>query len=83
MVKAYYRGEFYRGYRHGKGTRVFSDGSKYDGRWVHGEMQGHGLMVFNNGNQYIVSRGAGQEGRGRARGGGVLVEMGGEPSGYR
>ncbi len=43
------------GLRHGKGTRVWANGAKYEGQWVSGVMQGVGIYTSANGQeQYEV-----------------------------
>ena len=49
----FYDGEYVRGYRHGKGTRLFMNGTKYVGMFRDGEPEGEGIMYYSNGDQYI------------------------------
>eukprot|EP00002_Diphylleia_rotans_P012835 TRINITY_DN2507_c0_g1_i6.p1 TRINITY_DN2507_c0_g1~~TRINITY_DN2507_c0_g1_i6.p1 ORF type:complete len:161 (-),score=31.73 TRINITY_DN2507_c0_g1_i6:249-731(-) len=42
----YYDGYWRDGFRHGKGTMVWSHSkSKYEGQWAYGNMDGHGTMT--------------------------------------
>jgi len=40
------------GYRDGKGTMTYNDGSKYVGDFMHGKRHGPGSMTYNNGDVY-------------------------------
>lgn len=64
----YYRGSFVAGLRHGKGTAVMFDGSKYTGDWSEGEMNGWGRLEYLGGQYY-----EGTFEMGRKQGLGVLV----------
>ena len=39
------------GYKYGKGTYVWSNGSKYKGFYVSGKKEGRGMMKYNNGDK--------------------------------
>jgi hypothetical protein len=47
-----YRGQFYHGRRHGRGSYTFKDGSRYKGDFVKDLMQGIGELRFRDGSQY-------------------------------
>ena len=50
---ALYKGEFLRGYIHGKGKMIFDDKeSFYEGDWVLAQKHGHGKYVWANGSVY-------------------------------
>lgn len=40
------------GIKHGEGTFVYPDGSKYEGYWVNDVRQGHGKYTYPNGDIY-------------------------------
>ena len=48
----YYRGGLVAGLRHGLGTALHLDGSRYTGEWAHGNMHGWGLMEYPGGMSY-------------------------------
>lgn len=50
--KAMYKGCWYRGQRHGKGTQQYADGSVYQGLWAHDTRHGSGMMRYKNGDCY-------------------------------
>ncbi|MEM1137585.1 MAG: hypothetical protein AAGI07_17220 [Bacteroidota bacterium] len=41
-----YDGKYRKGLRHGRGTCVWADGSKYTGMWKYGTMNGKGIFTF-------------------------------------
>lgn len=47
-----YEGQVRDGKRHGYGTMVYRDGSRYTGNWVEGKRHGLGIMVYNDGSIY-------------------------------
>ncbi|HFC46357.1 MAG TPA: hypothetical protein ENJ63_00570, partial [Dissulfuribacter thermophilus] len=63
-----YMGEFHNGRRHGKGKRIYNDGSWYEGEWKRGRMDGKGVYVDAQGNRY-----EGTWHKGRRDGKGVLI----------
>ena len=40
-----YEGQWFYGFRHGKGFMRFNDGASYEGDWVLGYAQGHGKFT--------------------------------------
>jgi hypothetical protein len=48
-----YVGNWECGKEHGRGERIYSDGSKYNGEFFEGEKEGEGMMFFANGDQYL------------------------------
>lgn len=48
-----YTGEFFQGQRHGFGTFVYDDGSRYEGGWVNNVKQGDGKYTTANGVVYF------------------------------
>ena len=63
-----YEGDWSRGKMHGKGSRSYSNGSKYIGGFRDGEPHGEGICMYVNGDQYIGEWASGfQTGRGKDR----------------
>jgi hypothetical protein len=48
-----YEGEFKYGLKHGKGTRIYSNGNKYVGDFAEDSITGTGMMEYVNGDVYI------------------------------
>eukprot|EP00980_Cylindrotheca_fusiformis_P019057 scaffold6428_cov103-Cylindrotheca_fusiformis.AAC.3 len=48
-----YKGQFYHGRRHGRGSYTFKDGSRYKGDFVKDLMQGIGELKFRDGSKYV------------------------------
>lgn len=46
--KAIYEGSWFRSRRHGFGTQVYTDGSRYTGNWEHDFRQGTGTIIYAN-----------------------------------
>lgn len=44
-----YRGQKWRGMRHGQGTFLYLDGGKYEGEWAFNKMEGHGSLYYQSG----------------------------------
>ena len=62
-----YDGDWSRGKMHGKGSRSYSNGSKYIGSFRDGEPHGEGICMYVNGDQYIGEWASGfQTGRGNS-----------------
>jgi hypothetical protein len=38
--------------QNGKGTMIYSDGSRYEGNWSNGKCNGFGIETYSNGNRY-------------------------------
>jgi len=51
--KGTYEGEWSNGLSHGKGSRMYCNGSKYVGEFLNGEIHGNGIMYYVNGDQYV------------------------------
>ena len=51
-TKSTYNGEWLGGFRHGKGTMIFSDGTTYEGQWQLGLAHGQGRLEVMNGTLY-------------------------------
>lgn len=47
-----YRGEYQDGLEHGKGKRLYADGSMYQGEWQDGKRHGKGACAYANGDEY-------------------------------
>lgn len=52
QTKSTYDGEWLGGFRHGRGTMIFSDGTTYEGQWQLGVAHGHGRLEVMNGTIY-------------------------------
>lgn len=48
-----FKGQFYHGRRHGRGSYTFKDGSRYKGDFVKDLMQGIGELRFRDGSKYV------------------------------
>lgn len=44
-----YRGQKWRGMRHGQGTFLYLDGGKYEGEWAFNKMEGQGSLYYQSG----------------------------------
>lgn len=51
--KGYYEGTYANDFAHGRGVRIYLDGSKYVGEYSEGEIHGEGMMFYANGDQYL------------------------------
>jgi hypothetical protein len=47
-----YDGEFEKNFEHGKGKRLYADGTMYQGDWHNGVRSGKGACAYANGDQY-------------------------------
>ncbi|MCP4104236.1 MAG: tetratricopeptide repeat protein [Desulfobacteraceae bacterium] len=47
-----YDGEFFEGYKHGKGVYIWSDGNSYEGEFSKGRMHGKGVYTWSDGGRY-------------------------------
>ena len=75
--KDVYEGEWLAGQMHGRGRRVFRDGTIYDGAWRAGVQHGRGLELFPSGSVYEGEFERGQKhGRGRRRRVAAITHMG-------
>ena len=50
-------GEWFRGYKHGKGVMKYRNGEQYEGGFYHGYFYGEGKFTWNDGGWYEVSCG--------------------------
>ena len=62
-----YQGEFQADQRHGRGTCLFPDGSRYTGEWAWGAMHGDGRYELANGDVFVGQMQRGQWQRGKLR----------------
>lgn len=62
FANGFYYGALVHGKRHGKGTFIYSDGSRYTGNWVDDKEQGTGYLFDADGNQ--LHHGVWYEGKG-------------------
>lgn len=47
-------GEWFRGYKHGKGVMKYRNGEQYEGGFYHGYFYGEGKFTWNDGGWYEV-----------------------------
>lgn len=71
---AVYEGHYWRGYRSGKGSILFSDGvTRYDGQWRFNHFHGYGRVEYKNGDLY---EGYFKEGKRHGEGKAVFAKTG-------
>ena len=51
-TQAVYKGQMKNGLRHGRGTQVWTDGSKYEGEWRDDKTNGYGRLIHSDGDVY-------------------------------
>ena len=49
---AVFEGQWYKEKRHGRGTQVWKDNSRYDGQWKNGKANGYGRLIHGDGDVY-------------------------------
>jgi hypothetical protein len=47
-------GQYRNDKRNGKGTRYYTDGSKYTGDWIDDEKASQGVFIWSNGDRYEI-----------------------------
>lgn len=52
LFKSFYKGDYFRNYKHGYGEMQWENGDYYKGDWVLGRMEGKGELRFSNGVVY-------------------------------
>jgi hypothetical protein len=52
QTQATFKGQMKNGLRHGRGTQVWADGSKYEGEWRDDKTNGYGRLIHSDGDVY-------------------------------